>query len=72
MRSTLTISLPPELARRLEEEAKALGRTKSELVREALSDYLWRERFERIRRHLRPYAQKAGFITEEDVFRAIS
>ncbi len=72
MRSTLTISLPPELARRLEEEAKALGRTKSELVREALSDYLWRERFERIRRRLRPYAQKAGFITEEDVFRAIS
>ena len=46
---TVTISLPPELARRVDRVARAEGRSRSELFREALRQYLERrDRWERI------------------------
>ncbi|MGH2529769.1 MAG: CopG family ribbon-helix-helix protein [Actinomycetota bacterium] len=46
---TVTISLPPELARRVDRVARAEGRSRSELFREALRQYLERqERWKRI------------------------
>ncbi|MBI1956721.1 MAG: ribbon-helix-helix protein, CopG family [Acidobacteria bacterium] len=38
-RKTITISLPPEMARRVERTRKREQRTRSELVREALRTY---------------------------------
>ncbi|MDO8636261.1 MAG: ribbon-helix-helix domain-containing protein [Dehalococcoidia bacterium] len=37
---TMTLSLPPEMARQVEELTKEEGRTKSELFREALRRYI--------------------------------
>lgn len=46
---TVKISLPPALARQVDRVARAEGRTRSELLREALRQYLARlERWERI------------------------
>ena len=46
---TVTISLPPDLARRVDRVARAEGRSRSELFREALRQYLERqERWKRI------------------------
>jgi CopG family transcriptional regulator/antitoxin EndoAI len=46
---TVTISLPPELARRAERAARSEGRSRSELFREALRQYLdRRDRWDRI------------------------
>lgn len=46
---TITFSLPPDMADRVEEIMKQEGRTKSELLREALRRYIeereWRELF---------------------------
>ena len=37
---TVTLSLPPEMAEKIEELTKEEGRTRSELLREALSRYI--------------------------------
>ena len=46
---TITFSLPPDMADRVEEIMQQEGRTKSELLREALRRYIeereWRETF---------------------------
>lgn len=72
MRSVLSISLPEKLAKELEVFAKETGRNKSDIVRESLSMYLWEARFKKLRKQLRPYAKKAGLLTEEDVFEQVS
>ena len=45
--TTITFSLPPEMAERVDEVMKRQGRTRSELLREALLRYIqeceWRE-----------------------------
>ncbi|OAQ19965.1 ribbon-helix-helix protein, CopG family [Thermosulfurimonas dismutans] len=72
MRAVLSVSLPEKLARELEAFAKETGRNKSDIVRESLTLYLWEARFKRLRKQLRPFAKKAGLMTEEDVFEQIS
>ena len=72
MRKVMSISLQPELSQRLENSVKAEKSTRSEVVKKALEQYLYRQESKAIRNKLRPYAEKAGFYTEEDVFREIS
>lgn len=68
---TVTISLPPELARRAERAARTEGRSRSELFREALRQYLdRRDRWERIFTAGEQAAARLG-ITEEDVASAV-
>ena len=38
---TITFSLPPQMAQKVQEIMKKEGRTMSELVREALRTYCW-------------------------------
>jgi metal-responsive CopG/Arc/MetJ family transcriptional regulator len=68
---TVTISLPPELARKIDRAAKKEGRTRSELMREAARQYLERrERWE----GLLAYGQQIGGglrYTEDDVARIV-
>lgn len=70
--STLTIRLDDKLARELDRLAKQVGRPKSELAREALRRQLAIHRFRTLRRKLVPYAEAAGWLTDEDVFRDVS
>ncbi len=72
MRSVLSVSLPENLASELEAFAKKTGRNKSDIVKESVSLYLWETRFRNARQSLTLKAKKAGLITEEDVFRAVS
>ncbi len=72
MREVLSVSLPEKLAKELESFAKETGRSKSDIIRESLSIYLWEARLKSIKRKLKPFAKKAGLITEEDVFEQIS
>ncbi|HET9701864.1 MAG TPA: CopG family transcriptional regulator [Burkholderiales bacterium] len=69
---TLTIRLDDELDKELAKLAKRQKRTKSELVREILRRYTSVELFEEGRRRLRPYGEKAGYLTDEDFFRDFS
>ncbi len=70
--STLTIRLDDKLDRELARLAKQTGRTKSEVAREALRRQLLVQRFRNLRQELMPYAEAAGWLTDEDVFRDVS
>ena len=72
MSSTLTIRLDRKLEKLLKEESQESGLRRSDLVREALHRHLALRKFERLRKKTIPFARKAGFITDEDVFRRVS
>ncbi len=70
--SSLTIRLPDDLKRQLEELSAQEHRPAGDLVRESLRRYIATARLEALRRMSVPLAQRQGFITDEDVFEAIS
>jgi predicted transcriptional regulator len=72
MRTVLSVSLPEKTARELAEFAHDMGRSKSEIVKESISLYLWEARFRESRRHLGARARRTGVVTEEDVFKELS
>lgn len=59
------ISLPPDMAKAAEKAAKEESRTKSELMREALRQYLWARRWKGLRLYGQSKAGKLG-LREED------
>lgn len=69
---TLTIRLDDKLEEELTRLAKRTGRRKSDLAREALRKQLAVQRFRALRRRAMPYAEAAGYLTDEDVFRDVS
>ncbi|MCA1708615.1 MAG: ribbon-helix-helix domain-containing protein [Actinobacteria bacterium] len=69
---TFTISLPPKLARQVDKQATAEGKTRSELFREAVRQYIarrdrWNQIFDYGERVVMERA-----LTEEDVDRAVA
>jgi metal-responsive CopG/Arc/MetJ family transcriptional regulator len=72
MREILTISVDKALKIKVERAAKRLKVSKSELVKKAIEKYIVKEELQDIRSLLIPYAEKAGYFTEEDVFKDIS
>jgi predicted DNA-binding protein len=72
MRTIVSVSLPADLAAELERLARRTGRTKSDILKESFSAYLWETEFRALQRYLIPKAKKAGLLTEDDVFRAVS
>ena len=69
---TFTISLPPKLARQIDKQAAAEGRTRSELLREAARQYLSRkDRWDQIFTYGEDVASDKG-LTEADVDRAVA
>ena len=72
MRTVLSVSLPEPLAVELSRLATETGRSKSDIVKESVSQYLWEARFRAVRRRLISRAKRASIVTEEDVFRAVS
>ena len=63
---TLTLSLPPEMARQVDELTKEEGRTKSELFREALRRYIEERNWARLYRYGEAKTKEKG-ITEDKV-----
>ncbi|HEV8597813.1 MAG TPA: ribbon-helix-helix protein, CopG family [Gemmatimonadales bacterium] len=70
--SAFTIRLDPDLERQLERVAAATGRSRSDLVRDALRRQLALLQFEQLRRRIVPFAEARGYLTDEDVFRDVS
>lgn len=71
MDSVLTIRLDAELERLLEHICRQTGRSKSDVVRDALRRQLSLLRFEQLRRQVLPFAEARGYLTDEDVFRDV-
>jgi predicted transcriptional regulator len=70
--SALTIRLDRALERQLAALAKRSGRSRSDIARDALRRQLAVMQFEDARRSVMPFAEARGYLTDEDVFRAVS
>ncbi|MBZ5631171.1 MAG: ribbon-helix-helix domain-containing protein [Acidobacteriia bacterium] len=70
--SAVTIRLEPQLQKLLDQVCKQSGRTRSDVLRDALKRQLSILRFEQLRRHILPFAEARGYLTDEDVFKDIS
>jgi len=72
MRETLTISLPGDSKRLVEDAARASGLTVSEYVRLAVFRRVWEDAVAESRRTAVPRARAKGVYTDDEVFRLIS
>ncbi len=69
---TLTMRIDERMEAELARLAEASHRTKSDLAREMLRRQIAIRRFEALRARAVPYAEAAGYLTDEDVFRDVS
>lgn len=72
MPTILTLRLPGALKRELARLSKRHNRPASDLAREALRRYIAVERFRALRERSVTIAEKRGFLSDEDVFKAVS
>jgi predicted transcriptional regulator len=70
--STVTVRLDTKIQRELDRLSRQLGRSRSDIVRDAVRRHVALLRFERSRRALLPLAEARGILTDEDVFRLVS
>ena len=70
--STITIRIDEELSSLLDMVTKKTGRNRSDIAREALKRQLRVTRFDNLRKRVMPFAEARGYLTDDDVFSAIS
>ena len=70
--SAVTIRIEPDLQKLLDKVCKQSGRTRSDIVRDSLKRQLSIIRFEHLRRQVLPFAEARGYLTDEDVNKALS
>ena len=71
MRSVMSVSFPEQISHELESFAQETGRSKSDIIKESVSLYLWDVRFNSLKKNMTSRAKKVGIVTEEDVFQAL-
>lgn len=72
MRKVVSVSFPEEMAKKLETTSRDTGKSKSEIIKQALRAYLWEERFRKARKTITAKAKQKGIVTDEDVFKEVS
>lgn len=70
--ASVTIRLDAKLQKELSRLSRQLGRSRSDLVRDALRRQLALVHFEQTRRGLLPLAEAKGILTDEDVLDLVS
>jgi len=69
---SITIRLDANLDKLLTTVARQSGKNRSEIAREALRRHLRLIQFDSLRRRMMPFAEARCYLTDEDVFHAIS
>ncbi|TET50454.1 MAG: ribbon-helix-helix protein, CopG family [Actinomycetota bacterium] len=72
MSDIISIRLPEDLRKKLQDISKNESRPVSDLVRESLKKYIAIYRFRKLRETVLPFAESQGILTDEDVFKIIS
>ena len=72
MQSSITVSIPTQIKKKLDSVSKKENMRKGEIIRDALKQYFAQKEFQELRQMVIPKAQKQGFFTDEDVFKVIS
>lgn len=70
--AAVTIRLDRDLEELLDRVCIESGRSRSDVVRDALRRQLTLELFEEARRQVVPFAEARGILTDEDVFELLS
>lgn len=70
--SNLTVRIPDDLRRQLDDLCAQQNRPASEVLRDSLRRYIAVEQFRALRGKTLPFAEAAGLLTDDDVFEAIS
>jgi predicted transcriptional regulator len=70
--AAVTIRLDPGLEDMLDRVCRDTGRSRSEVIREALRRQLALDLLDEARRRLIPLAEARGIYTDEDVFKLLS
>jgi metal-responsive CopG/Arc/MetJ family transcriptional regulator len=68
---SFTVLLDDDLLPLLDEACRRAGRTRSEVMREALRGHLSQFRFEQLRCRVMPFAEVRGYLTDENVFNTV-
>ena len=69
--NTLTIRLPDEIKADLQKLSREQNKPVSDVVRESIRRYVAVEKFRTLRKKALPFAEAQGFLTDDDIFRAI-
>lgn len=72
MNQSITIRIPDELKKELEEISRIERKPVSDLVRDSLRRYVAIQRFRQHRTVALPFAEAQGILTDEDVFKLLS
>jgi len=72
MRESISVSLPESVKAELDRFTQAEGISRSDLIRQALQEYLLVRKFRTLRSRMMLQAQGRGIYTDEDVFERIS
>jgi hypothetical protein len=70
--SAVTIRMEPGLQKLLDKVCKQSGRTRSDIVRDSLMRQLSIIRFDQLCCQVLPFAEARGYLTDEDVNKAVS
>ena len=71
-RNVVTLRLDEDLKRVLDKVCRHSGRSRNEIVREALERYLVQLTFEQLHARVAPFAEARGYLIDKDVFKEIS
>ena len=70
--SNLSIRIPKDVDRELRRLCRTQRRPMSDVVRESIRRYIAAEKFRQLRASTVPLAESQGFLTDEDIFKAVS
>ncbi len=72
MKRALTVRIPDDLRKELQEISDSEAKPVSDLVRESIQRYVSIYNFRKLRNTILPFAEAQGILTDEDVFKSIS
>jgi len=72
MQETITVTLSTEIKLALDDVTRKEGVSPSDLIGEAVKEYLFFRRFRLLRERMIPKAQAQGIYTDQDVFDRVS
>lgn len=72
MSTIISIRIPEDLRKELQDISKNESRPVSDLIRESLKKYIAIYRFRKLRDMVLPFAESQGILTDEDVFKLLS
>ncbi len=72
MKQAVTIRIPDDLRKKLEQISSAEAKPISDLVRESIQRYVAIYNFRRLRTTVLPFAEAQGLLTDDDVFKSMA